>query len=83
MNCLRPKGPRIHLEPEAYRRLRQQILARDGWRCQNCGGSSQLQVHHITSRSRQGDDAEQNLMTLCSSCHGKLHVGGVVTRFSI
>jgi hypothetical protein len=29
-----------------YAGLRQQILRRDGWRCQSCGSMSNLEVHH-------------------------------------
>jgi len=32
-----------------------------------------LQVHHIQSRSRPGDETAENLITLCASCHQKAH----------
>ena len=73
MTQLRSKRPRLRLDPESYRRLRQQVLERDGWRCQYCGHSTQLEVHHVQSRSRLGDDAERNLITLCASCHQDVH----------
>ena len=69
-----PKRPRIRLEPEEYRRLRQKVLARDGWRCQRCGGLRDVQVHHMQRRSALGDDSEQNLITLCMSCHLLVHL---------
>ena len=65
---------RLRLEPDAYRRLAREVLARDGWRCQDCGVAHDLQVHHLRSRSRLGDDAEQNLITLCAGCHRARHV---------
>ena len=34
-----------------YDSLRQQILRRDGWRCQSCGTMSNLDVHHREFRS--------------------------------
>ncbi|HKS74241.1 MAG TPA: HNH endonuclease signature motif containing protein [Terriglobales bacterium] len=64
MTTLFPKRPRIQLDPDAYERLRQQVLRRDGWRCQNCGCRVNLEVHHIQLRSQSGDDAEGNLITL-------------------
>jgi len=70
---LRPKRPRLRLGPRAYRRLCHQVLKRDGWRCQNCGRLVELQVHHIRPRSGLGDDAKQNLITLCVECHQKIH----------
>jgi 5-methylcytosine-specific restriction endonuclease McrA len=30
-----------------------------------------LQVHHIQPRGRLGDDAAENLITLCAACHEK------------
>jgi 5-methylcytosine-specific restriction endonuclease McrA len=61
------------LEPEAYRELCREVLQRDGWRCQWCGRLEGLQAHHIQARSRLGDDAAENLITLCASCHQKAH----------
>ncbi|PYX06918.1 MAG: hypothetical protein DMG84_13240 [Acidobacteria bacterium] len=42
-----------------------------GWRYQACGSFTHL--HHKEFRSRSGDDSEDNLITLCSACHGYLH----------
>ena len=75
MSITPSKRPRIQLDPEAYRQLCQQVLRRDGWRCQKCGSRTNLQVHHIQLRSQLGDDLEENLITLCSSCHMHLHTG--------
>ncbi len=74
MKRLNRKQPRLRLEPEAYRRLVRQVLARDGWRCQDCGTSQNLQVHHLQSRSRPGGDVEENLITLCAGCHEARHL---------
>lgn len=73
MNPIRPKKTRIRLDPIAYENLRQQVLSRDGWRCQSCGSMSNLEVHHKEFRSQSGDDSEPNLITLCSDCHGHVH----------
>jgi 5-methylcytosine-specific restriction endonuclease McrA len=67
------KGPRIRKEPKLYARLRREILERDGWRCQKCGSSRNLDVHHRIRRSALGDDLETNLITLCRECHQILH----------
>jgi 5-methylcytosine-specific restriction endonuclease McrA len=67
------KRPRLRLNPDSYRKLRIEVLARDCWRCQYCGSSDRLQVHHICSRSRLGDDTDENLITLCADCHGDIH----------
>ena len=73
MNANFVKRPRLKLEPKAYAQLRRQVLDRDGWRCQNCGRGSELQVHHLRFRSAFGDDEMENLITLCFSCHEKIH----------
>ena len=68
-----PKRPRLRLDPDAYDRLCRQILERDGWRCQSCGTMSGLEVHHRCWRSALGDDAPENLITLCNRCHRLIH----------
>jgi len=69
MHQLRQKRPRLKLSPEEYNLLRQQVLERDGWRCQDCGSSKHLHVHHQVNRSKLGNDALDNLITLCATCH--------------
>ena len=73
MNRISPKHPRIRLAAEPYEELRQQVLRGDSWRCQSCGTMSNLEVHHEEFRSRSGDDSEQNLITLCTACHARVH----------
>jgi 5-methylcytosine-specific restriction endonuclease McrA len=73
MNTFRTKTPRLQLAPDAYEQLRQRVLKRDNWRCQNCGSMRDLEVHHKTLRSQSGDDSELNLITLCNSCHANEH----------
>ena len=60
--------------------VRQYVLWRDGYTCQCCGAHAtqkkevRLHVHHLESR-RVGGDAPDNLVTLCTACHDKLHKG--------
>jgi 5-methylcytosine-specific restriction endonuclease McrA len=70
---VRPKQARVRLDPQLYDTLRNQVLSRDGWRCQSCGTMSKLEVHHKEFRSHSGDDSEQNLITLCAVCHDIVH----------
>ena len=70
-----PKLAPLRLNPDSYDQLRNQVLHRDGWRCQSCGTMSNLEVHHKQFRSQSGDDSENNLITLCSTCHASLHRG--------
>jgi 5-methylcytosine-specific restriction endonuclease McrA len=73
MEKLRQKRPRFVLAPEEYDQLRTRTLERDGWRCQCCGSSINLQVHHLRFRGRLGSDVSDNLITLCVDCHSKEH----------
>jgi ATP-dependent DNA helicase RecQ len=73
MSSIRSRLPRIRLDPLSYETLRQQVLRRDGWRCQSCGAMSNLDVHHNEFRSHGGEDSEQNLITLCAGCHSMVH----------
>jgi len=73
MNQAFSKKGRKRLVPELYRELHREILQRDSWRCQFCGSPEQLQVHHIESRGRLGQDTEENLITLCAACHARVH----------
>lgn len=72
-NSALQKRPRIRKAPKLYARLHREILERDSWRCQKCGCSKNLEVHHMRRRSAVGDDAETNLITLCRECHQLLH----------
>jgi 5-methylcytosine-specific restriction endonuclease McrA len=73
MNWIRPKEPRLRLDSELYEQLRNEVLRRDAWRCQSCGAMSNLEVHHKELRSQSGDDSENNLVTLCTTCHKTVH----------
>ena len=66
---LRRRQPRLKLNLEEYDLLRNEVLKRDGWRCQDCGAMKDLQVHHIKRRTQLGGDEAQNLITLCAGCH--------------
>jgi len=73
MSKLRQRSPRLKLDPRHYQSLHEQVLQRDGWRCQICGSLKNLQVHHRTFRSRLGDDSGENLVTFCVNCHRAEH----------
>jgi 5-methylcytosine-specific restriction endonuclease McrA len=65
----------LRFDRESYDRLRQQVLQRDGWRCQFCGSMTNLEVHHQQFRSHSGEDSDVNLITLCKKCHEQVHLG--------
>jgi len=63
------------------------ILRRDNYTCQKCGEfyglinehgikiptDRGLHIHHIKQIQYGGDDAPDNLISLCSSCHKDIH----------
>lgn len=49
--------------------LRKQVLRRDGYRCTNCGLTSNLSVDHRVPLSLGGANSLSNLTTLCRDCH--------------
>jgi 5-methylcytosine-specific restriction endonuclease McrA len=72
MSCL-PKIRPVRLDSTQYAELHRVILRRDSWRCQVCGTMLHLEVHHQQFRSHSGEDLEENLITLCHSCHSAEH----------
>ena len=63
--------------------VREYVLFRDDHECQCCHGKSKdkiLETHHIESR-KTGGDAPNNLITLCSTCHKKIHRGEIEPKF--
>ena len=56
------------------------VLDRDKYTCQNCKGkkkNNRLEVHHIIFRRNGGSDEQENLITLCKTCHDGLHKGDI------
>jgi len=64
---------RLKLDRHCYDVLRRRVLDRDGWRCQMCGSTAELQVHHLRFRGRLGSDTLDNLIVLCAGCHHNQH----------
>lgn len=82
------KNPELKYKPWGYQKgknygfanTKEMVLDRDSYTCQYCKGKykdSKLEVHHIIYRSNHGSDDESNLITLCQTCHKKLHNGEI------
>jgi 5-methylcytosine-specific restriction endonuclease McrA len=67
---------------EIPKKLRYEIMKRDGFRCQMCGCGPDVQVleiDHIVARCKGGDNNPSNLRVLCHDCNaGKAHAEGEV-----
>ena len=63
-----------------YANTKAYVLFRDSYTCQSCKGKrkdTRLEVHHIIFRSNGGSDEAENLITLCRTCHTKVHDGSI------
>lgn len=60
-----------------YQNAKLYTKKRDGYKCSCCSSRSiqDLTIHHIIERIDGGTDRPDNLMTVCRTCHDKIHVG--------
>ena len=58
------------LRSAEWQAKRDEIIKRDGGRCQMCKSESNLRVHHKSYDDLLDDD---NLITLCNKCHEHVH----------
>lgn len=66
-----------------FENTKAKVLNRDNYTCQYCKNKhkdKRLEVHHIIFRSQGGSDEENNLITLCHTCHKKLHNGKIILK---
>jgi len=51
------------------------VLERDNHTCQHCGNTKRLVVHHIdkSGQDEKPNNDMSNLITLCRSCHARIH----------
>jgi phage terminase large subunit GpA-like protein len=59
------------------------ILQRDNFECRTCGSNKKLQVHHksYTKSKMAWEYKNSNLITLCESCHIKIHKKRSISSF--
>ena|SRR5699024_5495423 len=73
-----PKNPYKRRKPTRRKRnnfskkVREEILERDDYRCKQCGMTG-TEIHHVMPRSRNGRGIATNGLTLCASCHRLVH----------
>lgn len=56
--------------------FRAAVLAKDGYRCQNCGKlgpANLLEAHHVIWLSNSGEHNVDNGQCLCKDCHFAVH----------
>src|SRR5260370_15141803 len=70
------RGSRYQDPTRLDENLRIACLMRDGYTCQQCSQRNvRLQAHHIVFSEHGGKDTLANLLTLCGTCHKRLHKG--------
>ena len=60
---------------KGYAKFRKDVLERDEYTCQICGGNEKLEVHHIKPYAGYKNlrTTVSNGITLCEKCHKKAH----------
>ena len=75
------RGSRYQDPTRLDENLRLACLMRDGYTCQQCSQRNvRLQAHHIVFREQGGKDTLANLLTLCETCHSRLHEGKLTLK---
>jgi hypothetical protein len=64
-------GNRTKRYPREFYQIRNQILERDKNKCRICFSREKLHIHHI-NRNKEKNSVD-NLITVCSICHMKIH----------
>lgn len=70
---------RAFYKSDEWQKMREYILIRDKYRCQKCGKSGALEVHHVIHLTPDNINNtaitlnDRNLITLCRDCHFKEH----------
>jgi 5-methylcytosine-specific restriction protein A len=71
----RPNAYQRGYGSKAWYAMRQRVLVRDAWACQQCGrvcaDKREAHVDHITPKAQGGQDVMENLRTLCIRCHSR------------
>jgi hypothetical protein len=61
---------REKLKDPRWQRKRLEVLNRDKWSCRWCREKNEtLHVHHLRYRGEPWEAADEDLITLCESCH--------------
>lgn len=76
----RPEDYGIYLQSPEWLWVRNRVLRRDQHCCVLCGSGSRLNVHHRHYK-RTGREKMRDLLTLCRSCHERVHAEEIVLPY--
>jgi group II intron reverse transcriptase/maturase len=54
---------------EQWRVIKEEVMAERGAKCERCGSTANLDLHHIKARRYGGKDVKANAQLLCETCH--------------
>jgi RNA-directed DNA polymerase len=54
---------------ERWREIKEEVKAERGAKCERCGSSVHLDLHHKQARRYGGQDTKENAQLLCERCH--------------
>jgi RNA-directed DNA polymerase len=54
---------------ERWRVVKEEVMAERGAKCERCGSTANLDLHHIKARRYGGKDVKANAQLLCEPCH--------------
>jgi len=55
-----------------FRRIKQQVLKRDNYKCRKCGNNADT-AHHLKYRNKWADTKIQDCISICNPCHARIH----------
>lgn len=67
-----PRRYRDYLRSDAWRARVWGVIIQRGGRCESCGDARGLHLHHC-SYIRIGHEDANDVVVLCSGCHGRVH----------
>jgi len=73
-NSLKGKQP-WHPQQNIRRKLKENAFSAYGEKCQVCGYTLSVDVHHLVPRSQNGTDKLENIAVLCPNHHREYHIG--------
>lgn len=59
--------------PASQELARKRILKKRGNRCEQCGYTGYVELHHIKAVVDGGSHEDANLLLLCEQCHADVH----------
>jgi 5-methylcytosine-specific restriction endonuclease McrA len=66
----------FYLKSDQWQKIKQKRLHLDKNTCQMCNTKKNLHVHHLTYQNA-GAENIADLLTVCNSCHNRLHGSGL------